>query len=327
MDRRLERTAWVRTSLALGLALSAFAAAPPASATEPGAVFLALPVDARAAALGSNPALASPGLFGDPAGLGALPGRRAMLSHGALGAGGTLDAVELSVPLGGSGPGRGGAAAARWGLGAGLLRHGAGTLGGRGADRSHTAAASASDFAAGAGLGVAGLPGGLAAGVALKGIRGSIAAFGAATWAVDAGLSGPWTIAGCPAGWSLALRNAGPGLKFLAQRDPLPTSAAAGVSFVAARGVMLSGAFERRLPDGRGRLNAGIELAPGAFLALRGSYAGTVAPGADARRAFEPGVSGVAGGAGVRCGRLALNYAFAPGAAGNSHLVNLAAQF
>jgi len=314
-------------SLARSLALFAFAAAPRAGAAEPGATFLAMPVNARAAALGANPALASPGLFGDPAGLGGLPGQRASLSHGASGAGGTLDALELNAPLGASGVGRGGAGAPRWGIGAGVLRRGAGPLEGRGADRSPSAAGSTSDFAAGAGLGVAGLPGGSAAGIALKGIRGSIAGIGAKTWAVDAGLSGPWTLAGSSGAWGIALRNAGPGLKFLAQRDPLPTAAAAGVSFAAARGVTLSGAIERRLPDGRTRLNAGVELAPGAFLALRGSYAAATAPGAGAGRTFDPGASGVAGGAGLRWGRFGLDYAFTPGALSSRHHLSLAAGF
>lgn len=259
-----------------------------AHALESGADFLNIGASARASGMGSAyTALAngSNSIYYNPAGL-ALAKREFSLMHAAWALDSTYDFAAAAFPVAGF-------------TGAiSFTRLGHGSFDGRNADGGGSGGFSASDKAFG--LGLARMAGGFNLGVGAKLLSSSIAGYDASTFAFDFGASRK--LASAPVTLGLAVRNLGPGLKFLSKREALPLSVSAGAAFTVIPGMNLAAEVSRLVYDQRTSFAVGTEYGLTNNLALRGGYA--------AQTSGLPGA--MTGGIGFRAGSMMLDYSFSP---------------
>ncbi len=144
-------------------------------------------------------------------------------------------------------------------------------------------------------------------GGAVKYIQGNIAGERASTWAVDLGARR--ALASLPVSVGLSVKNLGPGLKYMTQRDDLPLSVNAGLSVIALPGVAMSVSVNRLVNDRKTVFNAGTEYAMmtsgNMGFALRGGY-GLTGLNSDS------GKNGLSVGAGIMALGGQLDYAVTP---------------
>lgn len=274
------------------------------------ASFLDVGVGARGLAMGgAYTALAddAAALAWNPAGLAALERREASASHAELGESVRHDFAAYAHPL-------------PYGVVAGgvtYLSHG--ELEGRDAQGRPTGGFGASDAAVSLAFGRA--LGAVSAGVALKYLRSHVGGAEAQTGAVDAGLRGargPWRL-------GMALRNVGPGLRHVDERNDLPLRGALGAAYVLEGGHALAAEWTCAPRLGGNEGGVGVE-----YQAVRNAY---LRAGYSTRGAIEGGsgfdaARGLTLGAGFRDQRWELSYAALPmGELGSSHRFTLAARF
>lgn len=303
-------------ALALGVLL--LPSARLGSALESGAEFLRIDTDARAGGMASAGAASSFGvnaLTYNPAGLAALRGGELAFSHTQWLPGSTHDFIGAGLPL------RAGGA---WKAAVGVTRLNNGGIAGRGDDRGAAGGFSAYDQSVA--LGAAGSYGRWSAGGAVKYIQSDIAGTRAATWAVDLGARR--SLRGLPVAVGVCVQNLGPGLKYISQRDPLPLSAAAGLTFMPLAGFSLTLDAKRYVYDRETVFSLGSEYklfgdgTSVSALALRGGLGG-------ARSGSGDGLGGLwSAGAGIRLFDLNVDYALAPYRdLGSTHRVTLKKKF
>jgi len=266
-------------------------AAAAAGAAETGAQFLRIDTDARLsgmASAGVASALGVNALGYNPAGLAAISGPEAAFSHSRWLMDSTHDFIGFGLPV------------KKGALALGVTRLSNGKLEGRADDGSAAGGYSAYDQAVSLGFGYKGVGG------AVKYIQGSIAGVKADTFAVDLGARRRLT--GLPVTVGLGVQNLGRGLKYLSQRDELPLSVNAGLTFAVLPGMGLALDVKRLVYDKQTVFSAGTEYAlllGGAGFSLRGGYGLTGLKG-------EEGRNGLSVGAGIAALGAQLDYAVSP---------------
>ncbi|MFC1679028.1 PorV/PorQ family protein [Elusimicrobiota bacterium] len=283
------------------------------------AAFLKIPTDARAMGLGNGHlALASGvGALGhNPAGAAVLNSKEAAFVYAPHLGGTALGAMAYAHPTN----------IGSFGLNFLTLR--SGEMDGRDASGARTAGFTAEDRA----VGISYARGfvrnqdradeTVRLGVSLKHISSRIADYEASSYAVDLGGQLPFRAGRVPMDFGLALRNLGPGMRYLERQDPLPLSAGVGLSAQLFGTLRLAGGMERYVHEERTDLSIGMEVAPTSGFMLRGNYGMS--------RNAEGGGStpNLAGGFGVRFGSMQLDYAFMPmGDLGSTQRISLTLRF
>ncbi len=271
-------------------------AAAAANAGSTGAQFLKIDTDARLsgmASAGVATALGINALTYNPAGLSAMSSAELAFSHSKWLMDSSHDYAGFGLPV------------SMWGLksklAVGLTRLSNGKFDGRGDDGLATGGYTSYEQAVSLGFAAGNIGG------AVKYIQGNIAGERAATWAVDLGARK--ALSRLPVSIGLSVKNLGPGLKYMSQRDELPLSVNAGVSVVALPGVALSVNVNRLVNDKKTVLSAGTEYAMmtsgNMGFALRGGYGLT---GLNS----DNGKNGLSVGAGIMALGGQLDYAVTP---------------
>lgn len=301
-----------------GLLLAVFLHAP--AVAQESAAFLTLGAGARAAAMGGAQVAVADDLDAaawNPAGLGLIDRTVAQAAHRESVARTRYDVAGFARPVG-----RGVLA-----VSGSFLSHGG--IAGRDAAGAETGDFGAADLSA-ALSGAAKLPTlGIRLGAGAKYVHSRIAEARAQTVAFDLGAQGalPWAAGPGTAMAGLAVRNLGPGLRFLDERSPLPLTLAAGLGWRMASRLTLGLDYSRRpyaaLKDD---VAAGADLTVLGRLSLRMGFASAAA------RTRGEGVSaalgGVTAGFGVRAGDWRVDYSMAPmGELGNAQTFSLTARF
>ena len=284
-------------------------------ALESGAEFLRIDTDARAGAMSSAGTASSMGISAmnyNPAGLAAMKGGEAVLSHSAWYLGASHDFAGAGFAL----PGNGG-----WRLGLSFNRLSSGEIEGSSATRDLAGGYSAYDQAAS--LALARQYGAYSMGGTVKYIESSIAGIKGSGYAVDLGVKRG--LKGLPASVGLSVQNLGPGIKYISQRDKLPLAVNAGLAFMPAPGFLLNFDAKRYVYDKYTTFSLGTEYAlfggPGTMsgLSLRGGVNGGT--GQTAAGAFSAG-------AGIRVMNADLDYAMSPeGELGSTQRITLKKKF
>lgn len=284
------------------------------------AVFLTMGGGARAAAMGGAQAAVADDLdaaAGNPAGLALIDKTQAQLAHRESIARTRYNAAGFARPT------------SRGTLAATLTYLSHDDLAGRDAAGVETGGYGAADLSAGI-SGAAKLPAlGLRLGAGAKYVHSRIAEASAQTVAFDFGAQSelPWADEPGSAVIGVAVRNLGPGLRFLDERSPLPLTLTGGLGYRLSTWLTVGLDFSRRpyavLKD---EVSAGAELAVVPGLPLRLGFASA------ASRTRGAGVSTVLGGftagLGVRVGEWRLDYSMAPmGELGSAQTFSLAAWF
>ncbi|MBI4423052.1 MAG: PorV/PorQ family protein [Elusimicrobia bacterium] len=296
------------------LAFALFAGAHHRAFAAGDASFLKLPVQARSLGLGYGAAASAAGseaMSDNPAGLARLDESEAGLLYAPHLQGMRLGWLAYARPT------RLGA------FGAGLLSLRSGPLEGRDDAGNRTGDFSAEDramllsFARGAGVR------GLRVGGTLKVVQSRVQAYGASTLAGDVGIQAPARALGRTASLGFAVRNLGPGLRWLERRQALPTDATVAATSRVSPAFLFAAGVRHRIAERRTEFQAGTEVTPLGSVALRASYG----------IAREPGAGGglrslVAFGIGIERGGLRLDYGMQPdGGAGATQRFGLTLRF
>lgn len=296
-------------------------ALPYAAAAQESAAFLTLGSGARPAAMsGAYVAIGddSSAAAWNPAGHAGARTREVQLTHRESLLMTRHEILGVTVP----------AARGVFGVSASYLSHGA--LPGRDAAGAPTGRYNASDLSAGLTY-AAKLPGwaGLSLGTGAKYINSAIAEGSAQGYAFDFGAryERPFREgAGTPMA-GLAVRNIGPGLRYLDERTPLPLVLSAGVGYRLASGLLLDVDYSRR-PRAliRDEIAAGAELALVPAFLVRGGF-GSLAARTDGG-GMASFARGFTVGFGIKFSAWTLDYSIVPmGELGNAQTFSVAARF
>jgi hypothetical protein len=274
------------------------AAAPASLAAQSGAQFLRIDTDARLSGMASAGAASVYGISAlnyNPAGLSEMTGPEVAFSHSKW-------LMDSSHDFAGFGLKAGSVSGEKLAMGVGVTRLSNTSFDGRAEDRSLNGGYNAYDQVVSLGLAVKNV------GCSVKYIQSSIAGVRAETFAVDLGAKRKLTA--LPVTLGLGVQNLGRGMKYLSQRDQLPLSVNAGLSFMALPGMGLAFDAKRLVYDKQTILSVGTEYAMlmtsnGVGFALRGGYglAGMTA---------KDGKSGLSMGAGLMALGAQLDYAVSP---------------
>ncbi len=262
-----------------------------ANAAQTGAQFLKIDTDARLSGMASGGAASALGvnaLSYNPAGLAAMTGPEAAFSHSQWLMDSTHDFIGFGMPV------------KKFSLALGVTRLSNSKMEGRADDGSTAGGYSAYDQAVSLGFGFKSVGG------AVKYIQSSIAGVKADAFAVDLGAR--QKLNSLPVTVGLGVQNLGTGIKYLSQRDNLPLSVNAGLSFAVLPGMGLSLDVKRLVYDKQTVFSAGTEYAMligGAGFALRGGYGLTGLTQNNEK-------SGLCVGAGVMALGAQLDYAVSP---------------
>jgi len=302
------------------IAASAAAALPMAHCASTGASFLTIDPSARTSALGNagNAIVGdSSSLFINPAGLGHSMGSEMMTTYSRLFMDSSYSSIGFVHSLN--------SLARSSALGVSVVYLNYGSFDGHSPDSSSSGSFGASDMALGLSYGLM-LGAGVTAGVTARAIQEQIETSSARTVSFDAGMQIPMPLKGLALG--LALRNAGPGVKFINERAPLLTSAEMGFGFTIGRFVLMSNAVTT-LSTGKSNFGFGTELQLASGLNLRTGYllaseertAGSAAGGLSRWADFSAGI-------GLHLGRYQFDYSFVPHAElGVSQFFTMSARF
>lgn len=295
-------------------ALLALLLASPALGQE-GAAFLRVAPGARPTAMGEAFTAAADDLnsFGiNPAGLSRTPLRQAGFMHAELFAGAKYDFVGYSQPTH-----RGSKAS----VGVGFQRLAHAPLQGRDVSGAPTGSFAASDNALSLAYG-RNVEGFAHAGGAVKFIDSRIAGSSAKGVAFDFGLQKPFQAAGLPFSVGAAVLNAGSGLKYGAQTEPLPLTFSLGGSAKLAGLITVAADVRHRPNAGLTSFNVGTEYAMMSSFALRaglGSRSGAIGSESAMSAAF---------GFGLKIHKASLDYSFSPyGELGNAQRISVSTRF
>jgi hypothetical protein len=299
-----------------GLLAALMLLAPRAGAQE-AASFLKVGVGARALGMGgAYTALADDAAAGawNPAGLAAVGAARLDMTHAELYGTGHFDFLGYAQPT----------PAGTFGVSA--RRLGQDALEGRDASGGRTGSFGAVDTAFDLSYGARAV-GRLSLGAGVTFVRSALAEVSAQTVAFHLGALyraasfGP----GAPQ-FGISVENAGPGLRYLEERWPLPLTLAAGAAYRLRSGLTLALDLRRRPRAGSSEVSLGTEYRLGGGFALRAGY---VASRQDARYAADAAsIGSFAGGFGYATRRYGLDYAITPNAdLGQVHRFSLSARF
>jgi len=262
-----------------------------ANAAQTGAQFLKIDTDARLsgmASAGVASALGVSALNYNPAGLAAMTSPEAAFSHSQWLMDSTHDFIGFGMPV------------KKMSLALGVTRLSNGKMEGRADDGSAAGGYSAYDQAVSLGFGFRSVGG------AVKYIQSSIAGVKAQAFAVDLGAK--QKLSRLPVSLGIGVQNLGTGIKYMSQRDNLPLSVNAGLTFAVLPGMGLSFDVKRLVYDKQTVFSAGTEYAMmlgGAGFALRGGY-GLAGLSQDNEK------GGLSVGAGVMALGAQLDYAVSP---------------
>lgn len=283
---------------------AALAASGAAASAQESAAFLKIGPGSRAPGMGGAYTAVADGvdaIVWNPARLAPLAARELGAAHSELQAGTRYDFLGYAHP----------AARGAFGVGATLLHHAA-------VDARDDAGApngrfEAYDAAFGAAYGAA-LPShpSLRLGVGVKWIRSVIADASAQAFAGDfgaayesAGARGPGALLA-----GIAVRNVGPGLRFLDETSPLPLTLAFGLGWRVPAGLLLAVDFKHRPRSRSSELSSGGELAVFKGLSLRAGLDAQIVRGGSAYGSSV--LEGFAAGFGWRGKAFSVDYAMTP---------------
>lgn len=290
-------------------AWTVLAMAAPAFGQE-GAAFLRVSPGARPLAMGDAYTAVADDLnsFGiNPAGLSRTNMRQAAFMHAELFAGTKYDFAGYSQPIN------------KGFVGIGLQRLTHASLEGRDASGNATGSFGAADTAVSLAYS-RNIEGFAHAGVTTKFIDSRIAGASAKSVAFDFGLQKP--LAGTPFSLGAAVLNAGSGLKYGAQTEPLPLTLSFGGS-VKVAGLITIAADARHRPNANATsFNIGTEYAMMSSFSLRAGYM------ASAATRNGGSVDGLGLGFGLKVYKATLDYAFSPyGELGTAQRVSVSTRF
>ncbi|MCG2726401.1 MAG: PorV/PorQ family protein [Elusimicrobia bacterium] len=203
------------------------------------------------------------------------------------------------------------------GLGIDYLNHS--SIEGRNADRTATGSFGASDVAVNLAYGM-NLNPESSLGFNIKYIRSSIESKSGAGWAIDAGWQGKAPIIrGLSVG--MAVRNIGPGIKYMDESSPLPLSASAGAGYPLPGGITIAVEARREINERETIFSFGSECAVFGNFTMRAGYLKN-------STGFQSEAEGFKTGFGLKYGEFSIDYASSPFAdIGKSHTVTLGAKF
>lgn len=300
----------------------------PTRAQEVGAAFLKIGAGARAAALG-NAYTAFSGddvnaLYWNPAGLGSLKRKELGFTHAQWLLGTQYNFLAFSLPVNGSVYGMDDY---RGSFGVGLMGISIDEIDSRSADRTAQPEIKSADRAFLIGTGINHRPSGLNAGLSVKFIESEIADHSAQTFAVDLGMLYRLDLSRMPLKIGVSARNLGPGLKFIEQRDPLPTTLTLGLGSAINHTLNLALDMNYHVNESHMSFGLGTEVTPLRFIALRAGYLQSAASAGTSASGFS-GLGGFGGGFGLKVKRYQFDYTFTPfGELGNTQRLSFGARF
>ncbi len=193
-------------------------------------------------------------------------------------------------------------------LGFGIVRLDHGNFEGRGVNRQSMGSFDAYDQALSIAAGGK-LKNGLQVGGGIKYFQSQIGGDKASSFAVDLGLIGK--LRRLPVSLGLSLRNLGPGMKFISQRDPLPLSVTAGFACHMIQGLNIALDVKRMVYDKTTNVSLGMEYSVFPALTLRSGYLSSISD------------SGLGAGIGLNVLGTQFDYAVTPfGELGSAHRVS-----
>lgn len=297
-------------------------------AQEVGAAFLKIGAGARAAALG-NAYTAMAGndvnaLYWNPAGLGTLKQKEFSFTHAQWLLGSQYNFAAAGLPVDGASFGMDDY---RGSIGMGVMGISVDGIDSRAADRTAQSNIDASDRAFLLGAGIRHRPTGLNFGLGVKFIQSSIGDHSAQTYALDLGMTYKMSMSrGQPLSVGLSVRNLGPGVQFIEQRDPLPTTASLGLSYPMGNIFNLAFDTNYHVHENKMSFGLGTEVTPIHSVALRAGYLQNTTSGSGTSGLV--GLGSLAGGIGLKFTRYQVDYTFTPfGALGNAQRISLGARF
>jgi hypothetical protein len=248
-------------------------------------------------------------LNSNPAGLARLEQRQAMFAHADLFEGARYDFAGYGHPL------------SAGTLGVSIRRLSHGTLEGRDAGRQPTGPFSAADTALSVGFGGKILEGEALAGLQVKFIESRLADTSARTAAFDAGVLQPYSLGGRPAMVGVSVLNLGQGLRYGESRGQLPLALSGGAAVRLTQTALLAADVRHRPHSGKSSASVGAEYSVVPAVTLRAGYTAFSEIGSGA-------LGGLGMGLGLKFGKAALDYAFAPaGELGNAQRVSFSMRF
>lgn len=307
-----------------GLAL---AAAPARAQEVVGAAFLKIGAGARAAAMGNAyTALAGDdvnALYWNPAGLGSLKKMELGFTHAQWLLDTRYNFAAFSLPVNGASYGFDDL---KGSFAVGVMDLSVDGIDSRAADRSAQPGIDAGDRAFMIGTGINHRPSGLNAGLGVKYIQSEIADYNAQTFAIDLGMLYKLHVSRLPLKVGFSARNLGPGLKFINQRDPLPTTLTLGLGSAINHTLNLAFDMNYHVHESRMSFGLGTEVTPVRFMALRAGYMQVAA--SSGKASGFAGLGGLGGGFGLKLRRYQLDYTFTPfGELGNTQRLSFGAKF
>ncbi len=232
----------------------------------------------------------------NPAGLSSLNAREIGATHAEWLLDTKYDFIGLGLPMKNAA------------LGFGIVRLDHGSLQGRGLNRQSMGSFDAYDqvFSIAAG---GRLNNGLQVGGGIKYLQSQIGGDKASSFAVDLGIIRK--LRSLPVSLGLSLRNLGPGMKFISQRDPLPLSVTAGFACHVIPGFNLSMDVKRLVYEKVTNVSFGTEYSVFSNLTLRSGYLSSISD------------SGLGAGVGLNVLGTQFDYAVTPfGELGSAHRVS-----
>ncbi|MFC1521720.1 PorV/PorQ family protein [Elusimicrobiota bacterium] len=158
-------------------------------------------------------------------------------------------------------------------------------------------------------------------GIGFKFIQSRIAQYKGHGFALDAG--GIYHPLAAPVSFGLAVKNIGPGIRFIDEETPLPLSASFGMAYQFFEGVVLSADMNRLIHDRKNHFSIGTEYMMLQAFTLRGGYLLS-----HAQPKTASSLSGLGGGFGLKIANSSMDYAFTPfGELGNTHRVSFSMKF
>jgi hypothetical protein len=290
-------------------------------ALESGASFLKIDSDARAVSMGSAYTALASGVSAISYNLSGLSRTNRVevgFSHTNWLLDSKHDFIGIAIPVKSGVQSVGRQANSGWVAGLGITRLSNSSTEVRNADRSAGGSFNAYDQAVSVGLGRA--IGKNRLGFGVKYLESYIAGEKACGAAIDLGLSRvlntrlPMTV-------GLSMQNLGAGMKYLNQRDPLPLSFSAGLSFSVIPGINLAFDAKRLIYDKRTNISFGTEYAVLSGLSLRSGYLANTNIGGFKNRGFAAGI-------GLNLWNANLDYAVTPfGELGNTQKITVKKSF